>query len=173
METSTPTVGQELQGSSNAPTATQPEPMVQISAKQLQEIQDKLKMLESVADKGRLFNYESQQAAGQKKAMKVRLSRFAEGIIVGWKTAKDVKVFNPTTGKQVGEEYQVEVDVLKEDGTNQKVVLDGYPTFSDARNAERIEATVVGRKENMNGEVTYDVALPDGRTIELSEKFVN
>ena len=146
---------------------------IQINKQQWDEVQNQLKMLREVADKGRVFNYESQQAQGQKKAMKVRLSRFAEGIIVGWKTAKDVKVFNPTTGKQVGEEYQVEIEVLKEDGTSQKVVLDGYPTFSDARNAERIEATVVGRKETMNGEVTYDVVLPDGRTIELSEKFVN
>ena len=150
-----------------------PEETIQINKQQWEEVQAQLKMLREVADKGRVFNYESQQAQGQKKAMKVRLSRFAEGIIVGWKTTKDIKVFNPTTGKQVGEEYQVEVEVLKDDGTNLKVTLDGYPTFSDARNAERLEAIVVGKKENMSGEVTFDVLLPDGRKIELSDKFVN
>src|SRR5882724_4590766 len=67
--------------------------MVQISQDAWNQVQEKLKMLTEVADKGRVFNYENAQP--QKKAMMVKLSLFNGGLIVGWRTLKDELIKHP------------------------------------------------------------------------------
>lgn len=157
-----------------APSAT-PHPVtpetVVVSAEEWAKTQEMLKMLYETADKGRIYNYESQQNQ-TKKPLKVHLSKFQDGIIVGWRTVKDQGVYHPTTGKQIGEEQEYEL-LLDKAGTIQPVVLNGYPAFSAARYTERLEAEVVGRKEDYDGKVTFDVKLPEGRTISLDARFVN
>ena len=71
------------------------------------ENQAKLKMLTEVADKGRVFSYESNIKA-DKKPFKIKLSVFQNGIIVGWRTVKDELVKHPTTGLTVGEHQEYE-----------------------------------------------------------------
>lgn len=135
------------------------------------ENQAKLKMLYEVADKGRVFNYESSRA--EKKPLRVKLSVYNGNIVIGWRTIKDELVKHPTTGRTVGENQEYELLLLSKEGVSSKVIVNGYPAFSAARYDSRIEAEVTGRKEDWNGEVTFDLSLPDGRTIPLNARFVN
>ena len=144
--------------------------MVQISKEEWDKVQAQLKMLYEVADKGRVYNYESSKA--EKKPLKVKLSKYKGGIIVGWRTLKDEYVFHPTTGKQVGEIQQYEV-LIDTDGKIEPTILDGYPSFTEARYVDRIECEIKGKKENYDGKITYDIQLPEGRVISLDSRFIN
>jgi hypothetical protein len=145
--------------------------MVQISKEQWDQTQKMLEMLYETADKGRIFQYESQRAS--KKPIRVKLSVYQGKIITGWATIKDKAVYHPTTGKQVGEEQQYSLMLLDKEGKVETLTVDGYPTFSAARYSDRIECEVVSKKEDFDGNLTFEVALPDGRTIPLSSRFVN
>ncbi len=155
------------------PQGSKPEPkMVQISEEQLSDIMGKLKMLEHVADKGRLMNYESNQTP-KKKSLKAQLSLYGEGIITGWRTVKDELIKHPTTGSVVGETQEYELLILNKDDTITKASIVGYPAFSNARYNERIEVEITGKKEDFDGKISYDVRLPDGRVIKLDPRFIN
>ena len=130
-----------------------------------------LEMLESVADKGRMFNYRNQRAT--KRPMKVQLATYEEKILIGWKTTKDILVKNPTTGLTVGEEQEIELLFLDKEDNITKELIKGYPRFSDIRYSDRIEAEITGKTEDADGNITFDIFLPDGRQIKLSERFVN
>ena len=80
---------------------------------------------------------------------------------------------HPTTGRTVGENQEYEVLVLDKEGKTNKYTVNGYPQFSEARYAERIEAEVSGKKEDFDGKMTFTLSLPDGRTIDLDSRFVN
>ncbi len=136
-----------------------------------EENQAKMKLLYEVADKGRVLNYENKQAG--KQPMKVKLGVWNAGIIVGWRTTKDNLIKHPTTGLTVGEEQQFEILLLDKEGQTNKILIDGYPAFSNARYSQRIEVEVVGKKEDWDGNMTFDVILPDGRPLSLDSRFVN
>src|SRR3990167_6861838 len=136
------------------------------------ENQAKLKMLTEVADKGRVFSYESNIKA-DKKPFKIKLSVFQNGIIVGWRTVKDELVKHPTTGLTVGEHQEYELLILDHEGKTQKTSVSSYPAFSNARYTQRIEADVISKKEDYSGNVSYDVQLPDGRQISIDARFIN
>lgn len=163
--------------SPGAPTSNpQPEEpkqeMVTISKKDLEKIQEDLKMLHAVADQSRVFNYEAQRA-GQKKPIRIKLSKYNDKLIVGWRVIKDELVKHPTTGLTVGEVQQYEVLLRDAEGNITKQTIDGYKQFSDVRYTERVECEVVGRKEDWEGKLTLDVKLPDGEIIPLDSRFVN
>src|SRR3990167_5120136 len=149
------------------------EETVNISKEQWDATQKQIKMLLEVADKGRVFNYENQQAGKEKKVQKVKLSLFAGGIITGWRTIKDVLIKHPTTGLTAGEEQQYEVIVLLPDNTTKNVLINGYPQFSDARYTERVDCDVLSKSEEYSGAVTLTVLLPDGRELPVGIQFVN
>lgn len=150
---------------------TQPE-MVQISKETLDDIMGKLKMLEHVADKGRLMNYENNQGP-KKKPMKAHLSLYGEGIITGWRTVKDELIKHPSTGAVIGETQEYELLILGKDDSITKTSVVGYPAFSNSRYNERIEVEIIGKKEDFDGKITFDVKLPDGRVIKLDPRFIN
>ena len=135
------------------------------------ENQKQLKMLYDVADKGRVFNYENQRT--EKKPFKIKLSVFAGGIIVGWRTLKDELVKHPTTGLTVGENQEYELIILDSEDKQKKVNVGSYPAFSNARYNERIEAEIVSKSEDYDGKINYTVMLPDGRKISLGAQFIN
>lgn|SRR3990167_1142204 len=143
---------------------------ITIPQEEWNQVQERLKMLYEVADKGRVANYENQRQG--KKPFKVHLSKYLGGVIVGWRTIKDKAVYHPTTGKQVGEEQEYEL-LLDKNGTIEKVLVNGYPSFTDARYQERIECEVKGKKEDFDGKLTFDVVLPEGRVLSLDSRFVN
>ena len=135
------------------------------------ENQKKLEMLYEVADKGRVFNYESQRA--EKKPLRVKLSIYNGKTIIGWRTLKDELIKHPTTGLTVGEVQEYELWLLNPDGSEERTIVHGYPAFSDARYKERIECEVIGKEEDYQGNIEFDVQLPDGRKISLNSRFVN
>jgi hypothetical protein len=167
VETTPPPV--EAPVSSPAGTAT-PE-TVTITKAQWDETQRMLNMLYQAADKGRIFNLENQQA--NKEPLKVKLSKYNDSFIIGWRTVKDQSVFHPTTGKQVGEEQEYEILLRDKDGKVTAMSIKGYPSFSEARYTERVDCTVIAKKEDMQGNWTYDIQLPDGQVIPLDSRFVN
>jgi hypothetical protein len=153
------------------PTLTPPSDIVTINKADWEQIQNQLKMLTAVADKGRVFNYESSRA--EKKPMKINLSTYNGKILVGWSTLKDKSIFHPTTGKQVGEEQEYELEFLNSEGSREKIIINGYPQFSNMRYDNRIECEVVGKKEDYNGKIDFSVVLPDGREITINSAFIN
>ncbi len=153
------------------PTETPEVKMVQISQDAWNQVQEKLKMLTEVADKGRVFNYESNQP--QKKTMKVKVSLFNGGVIVGWRTLKDELIKHPTSGLTIGEKQEYEIKTVNSDGVESVVIVDGYPQFSNARYNERVDADVIAKKEDWQGNFDFDVRLQDGRVITLNSRFVN
>lgn len=144
---------------------------IKINRKEWEDVQKQLKMLYEVADKNRVQNYESQRA--EKKPFKVKLSVFDGKIIVGWQTKRDELIRDPRTGTTIGEKQEIEIRLLDNDGNLTNAVLDGYVSFSNARYGERIDAEVINRKEDYNGNTSFDVKLPNGRTITLDARFVN
>lgn len=133
--------------------------------------QKELKMLRDVADKGRILNYESKTAG--KRSITVHLSTYDGKIVVGWRTLKDILIKNPTTGLTVGEEQEYELLLLNRDESVEKMTVKGYPRFSEIRYTERIEARVVGRKEDEQGNFIFNIQLPDDRVIDLDPRFIN
>jgi hypothetical protein len=153
-----------------------PAETINVSKSEWDSMQEQIKTLMAVADKGRLFNYEAGKT--QKKPLKVKLSLFNDQIITGWRTLKDDLIKHPTTGKTVGEVQEYEITLLGKNAAGQyavenKAVLNSFQAFSDARYTERIEVEVVGKKEDMNGKFTYDIQLPEGSLIQLEERFLN
>lgn len=136
-----------------------------------EENQRTLKMLYEVADKGRVFNYENNQP--KKQSIKVKLSVFSGQIVIGWRNLKDEKIFHPQTGKQIGENQEYELLLIDKEGNKTTTVLHGYEEFSNARYAERIDTEVISKKEDWQGNYTFDIKLPDGRVISLDSRFVN
>jgi hypothetical protein len=145
---------------------------IEISKEEWDKVQEQLKMLTAVADKGRMFNYESQQAQ-QKKPIKVKLSVYNDQYIVGWKTIKDELIKHPTTGLTVGEVQEYEVSLLSKTGISTTAKIIGYPAFSDARYTQRVECEVIGKSEDYNGNLEFDLVLPEGQKIKLPSQFIN
>jgi len=150
-----------------------PEGTIQISKAEWDKMQEQIKMLTAVADKGRMFNYESQQASLNKKPMKVNLSVYNDKYIIGWKTNKDQLVYHPTTGATVGEQQEYEITLISKDGVISTALINSYKLFSDARYDKRVECEVIGKTENYNGEIEFEVLLPDGQKVKLSSRFIN
>lgn len=144
---------------------------VKISKEDWDNVQKQLKMLYSIADKGRLHNYESQNV--QKKPFRVKLSVIGDKIMIGWQTKRDELIKDPRTGATVGERQEIEAKVIDKEGKISTIAFNGYVAFSNARYDKRIEAEVVNRKEDYKGDVSFDVKLPDGRVITLDARFVN
>lgn len=135
------------------------------------ENQEKMKMLYEVADKGRVFTYESQRA--EKKPIRIKLSVYNGKIIIGWRTLRDELIKHPTTGLTVGEVQEYELWMLNSDGSEERTRISGYPAFTEARYTQRIECEVIGKREDYQGNIDFDVRLPDGRKIALNARFVN
>lgn len=158
------------------PEVTPPEVVAPVGKSETEVLKEQVaelrKMLIATADAGRLMNFESSKS-GSKKPMRVHISHYADGIITGWRTIKDELIKHPMTGQAVGEEQQYELLILMPDDSTKKTVINGYPAFSEARYGKRDEVEVVAKSEDWNGEVTFDIALADGRTIKLGARFIN
>jgi len=148
--------------------APAPEPTI---AELKQQVADLTRLVEATADKGRLLQYESTKQG--KKPLRVHLSKYMGGYIIGWRTIKDELIKHPTTGRVVGENQEYEVQILLPDSTvNTKTVI-GYPAFSDARYTDRVQVEVASKKEDWNGQITFSLKLPDGRDYDLPGQFAN
>ena len=147
---------------------------MEITQENWEALQNKLKMLEDVADKGRILNYQTQQSK-DKKPITVKMSVFNDKYIIGWKTLKFELGRNPLTGRAIwgGETAEYEINLMDKEGNESTEVISGYSAFSDAKYNERVECAVIAKKENMNGQLTYEVALPNGKTIELESWAIN
>ena len=146
---------------------------IKISRDEWNKVQEQLVMLQDVADKGRVFNYESRKAATGKKAKRIKLSVLDGKYVIGWATLKDNLIKSPSTGLVVSEEQQYEVLLLAPDDSITKVKIDSYSRFTDVRYNERVEVDVISQSEDYEGKITFDVKLPDGREIKLGGQFLN
>lgn len=150
-----------------------PEPeTISIPKTEWEQVQKTLEMLKSVADKGRVYNYESQQKT-DKKPKRVKLAKYDGGYIIAWETQKDELVKHPVTGATIGENQQIQVKILMPNGDINSKDFSSYVSFSNARYDEKIECEVIGTAEDYNGKITWTLALPDGRSLQISPAFVN
>lgn len=150
--------------------------MVEVSKQDWDDVQQKLKMLYEVADKGRIFNYENQKQESQN--LKVQLSVYNNNIVIGWRTVLDELVKHPTTGATVGEKQEYELTLLGKDEAGKYtqrsfLKVEGYSSFSNLRYSQRIESQVVAKKQDMQGNWSFDLLLPDNSVITLDGRFVN
>lgn len=145
---------------------------VSISKTEWDNMQKTLEMLKNVADKGRVYNYESQQKT-DKKLKKVKLSNYDGGYIIAWETQKDELVKHPVTGATVGENQQIQVKILMPDGDIVTRDFNSYVSFSNARYDERTEVLVAGTSEDYNGKILWTLELPDGRNLQIDPRYVN
>ena len=165
----------EIKGKLDAGLKTQftPEPEnISIPKSEWEQVQKTLEMLKNVADKGRVYNYESQQKT-DKKLKRVKLSSHDGGLIVAWETQKDELVKHPVTGATVGENQQIQVKILMPNGDINKKDFNSYVSFSNARYDSRVECEVIGTSTDYNNKVSFTLALPDGRTLQIPDYFVN
>lgn len=133
----------------------------------------KIAMLEDVADKGRVLNYQSKNNPG-KKEMRANISIVGNNsYLVGWRTMKDELIKHPTSGLTIGESQEFELMILKEDDTLEKITVNGYPAFSNTRYDKRVEVEVISKEEDFDGNVKFKVKLPDGRIIGMRAEFLN
>lgn len=158
---------------STPPIEIVPDDTIKIRRDEWNKVQEQLAMLQDVADKGRVFNYESRKAALGKKSKKIKLSVLDGKFVIGWATLKDKLIKSPMTGLVVSEEQQYEVLLLAPDDSISKAKIDSYSRFTDVRYTERVEVDVVGQSEDYEGKISFDVKLPDGRIIKLSDRFIN
>jgi len=137
-----------------------------------QENQEKLKMLYEVADKGRVFSWESKK--NQKgHSQRIKLSVLDDKPVVGWRTVRDELITDPRTGATVGELQQYELTLLEPNGTHTIKSISGYKNFSDIRYENRIDCQVISKSEAYDGTMKFTVKLPDGRDVELDSRFIN
>lgn len=141
---------------------------VEILREQIKSLE---KLVYATADKGRVFNYENSQQT--KNPIRIKLSLFRNGIIVGWRTLTDELVRHPTTGMIIGESQAYELLILTKDNKITKETVQSYPAFSNARYNVRTEGEVIAKKEDFEGNTTYDVKLQDNRVISLDSRFAN
>ena len=145
---------------------------ISIPKAEWENVQKTLEMLKSVADKGRVYNYESQQDTG-KKPKRVKLSKYEGGYIIGWETQKDELVKHPVTGATVGENQQIQVKILMPNGDTITKDFNSYVAFSNARYDSRDEMTVIRTTEDYNGNIKWTLELPDGRQLQIDPRYVN
>ena len=145
---------------------------ISIPKAEWEQVQKTLEMLKSVADKGRVYNYESNQKT-DKKPKRVKLAKYDGGYIIAWETQKDELVKHPVTGATIGESQQIQVKILMPNGDIVSKDFGSYVSFSNARYDERIEVEVVGTSENYSGQIKWTLALPDGRSLEIDPRYVN
>lgn len=136
------------------------------------ENQKKLQMLEAVADKGRVFSWESRQNK-QGHGQKVRISVIDGNFLVGWRTVRDELVNDPRTGRTIGELQQYELKLLSSDGTETTREVNGYLNFSNLRYERQVECPILSRSESYDGSTTFRIGLPDGREVSLASNFIN
>lgn len=149
--------------SNSAKTVSVPEDKLQALIDLNASLQDRLKRLESSADKRRLTSYDLSHKGEIGKT--VRLRTMNGKVIVGW-VAMPVNICekNPTTGNYYEEQ---KVKLIFEDGTDAEVPL---PTYT--KRYEFIDAKV--KKEIKDGDETrYEVEVVDGRTFVVETKFLN
>lgn len=144
---------------------------IEISKADWEKVQQQLQTLYAVADKGRLSNYENK--IQNKKPFTVKLSVYQGQIIIGWAIKKDELIKDVRTGVTIGERQEIEVKLLDKEGKENLINLDGYISFSNARYNERIDCEVINKKEDWQGNMSFDIKLPDGRLITLDSRFVN
>lgn len=129
---------------------------------------DKIAVLEAVADKGRMYAHESKN----RKALVhvVKLTTIEDKIIVSWRSVVD-EVYKDGRGEWHEKQIQEFTD---EDG--KKYTLD---MFDLGRKIVKIEADVLARRKVLDDFDTgiekyeYDVQTRDGRKFTLSETFIN
>lgn len=172
-------------GNGSADVNTKPEPVstkpelkpvlddtISVSRSEWEQVQKTLEMLKNVADKGRVYNYESSQQS-ERKPKRVKLGSHAGGLIIAWETQKDELVKHPVTGATVGESQQIEVKLLMPNGDIVAKDFNSYVSFSNARYDSRVECEVLGTSEDYNGKIIWTLALPDGRTLQIDPRYVN
>ena len=154
-------------------TVPPPEPeTISIPKAEWEKVLADMKMLRDVADKGRVYNYESNQKS-DKKPKRVKLAKYNGGYIIAWETQKDELIKHPVTGQTVGENQQIEVKILMPNGDIVAHSFNSYVSFSNARYDSRDECEVVGTSENYGGQIKWTLALPDGRNLEIDPRYVN
>lgn len=131
-----------------------------------------IEMLREVADKGRVFSWEAKQAKSG-KPQKVKLTVIDGNVVVGWRTIKDELIKDPRTGRTSGEVQQYEFLLLSKDGSTSSKVVDGYEAFSNYRYDQRIECDVLSKSEGYDGNIEFELGLPDGRKLKLNSRFIN
>jgi len=137
-----------------------------------EEMKAQLTRIASVADVGRLANYDSKT-----KKLGPRLYRVSAylnpktdkaQIITSWKTLSNVS-FKDTEGGGLHVDQKFELTL--EDGS--QVLVKGYKEFSDIRYANQVVAEEVSHETDSLNVTTFTLRFSDGKSIKIREDFLN
>lgn len=139
--------------------------VITISKSDLDKIYEKLDMLQKVADKSRLDNWEKEHK--ELGPAKYRVSTIDGKIIVGWRTIKDEVYRDPVSNiMRVTQAYEF----ILEDGSTYPV--NGYNNFASLHYANQLEGKEMSKTIDANGTI-LKLELDNGKVIEIDSKFVN
>jgi len=131
----------------------------------IKKMEEGQKMLENVADKGRLARWQSQHRDFKEKVVRVTI---VEGkIVTGWKMIKDEVGKNPNTGlwfeKQIIELHFID-DTIKE-----------YDYADFNRMSQKVPGTVVRDNKFTDADGVHEVLTIDidGKEIDIDVRFIN
>lgn len=127
---------------------------------------EKIRMLETVADAGRVAAFESGKP---KKLVRIaRLNTFDGKLIVGWRTVKDEVLYidNKVVANQV-------IKLFLLDDKDEKSEIDqDYLTF--VRKSKSVEGEIIKKADDEeNGTTIYTLRLANGRQVEVDVRFIN
>lgn len=139
---------------------------VETLEKASQEKDNKISMLESVADVNRIARWESQN--GKRIVPKARVTFWEGQPVVGWKTVKDeVRL----VGNQVIANQVIKIYTQDPEGNVKEADLD-YVQFQ--RSCQSSTGEVVSKEDSVeDGNTYYSIVMPDGRKIRLDIRFIN
>jgi hypothetical protein len=127
--------------------------------------QEKIAMLESTADVGRIAQWEERNKG--KLVSKARVCILEGKPVIGWKTVKDEVHYSPSGAMVVNQ--VIKIFTLTEDDKTEETDLD-YIRWVRAVKSEQGE--VVKKSETLDGS-EYTIRLPSGRQITMDVRFLN
>lgn len=136
---------------------------VEVDADVIKSMQDEIKRLTAAADLNRLAKYDQEQANKNELIKKVKVSFIDGKAVLARKTVKD-EVFVDSRG--VYHETQI-LELTLEGGDKEEMNYLDYIKKRDKRVSE-----VVSETRSSEGNV-MKVRFPDGKTLEIDDKFIN
>ena len=132
-------------------------------------------MLRSVADVGRVDQYERRNAKGEliptcRISLWVTDEKDAKGKnkvkkIIGWQMASNSSYVDNLGIAHVKQE----IELFFSDNTK----TDAIPYADFGRNKERMEAEIIKKAEDENGQITLTIKCSDGETFDIGKQFIN
>ncbi|MEY2595074.1 MAG: hypothetical protein RI965_346 [Bacteroidota bacterium] len=140
------------------------EDLVSLERSELEKLMDRIKRLESAADKAQLARFD--EANKGKLTSVVRLRKYQDKVVLSWDNMiKNTVEKSPKGGWS--EDQSVKLNYA--DGTSEEVDLVIFNRYYTHISAEVLSET----NDKKSGALFYDVLTSDGDTLKIDTRFLN